>query len=381
MTPRRVLIVGAGLAGSRCAEALRAEGFTGEVLLVGEEPHPPYERPALSKELLAGRRDDVRLRPDEFWKEKEIELRLGIHVRRLDLRTRVARTDDGPIPWDAVVLATGARSRRLPALDGRRGVHALRTLGDARALGAALRPGRRLAVVGAGFVGAEVASTAAALGVEVALLEAAPLPFAGLLGDEVGRVLAERYRSTGVDLRTNAPVEELRTTAGGRPRSLAVAGGMEVPCDSVLVAVGAEPATKLLGRDLVETDACGRTAYAGVYACGDVAAAWRASVGRHVRVEHWTSAATQGTAVARSILGRPAPVDEVPYFWSDQFGLRLQHVGHGSGWTRVALEGNAESFSARYHARDGTLVAALLANRPHEVGAVRRELAELRLAA
>ncbi len=381
MTPRRVLIVGAGLAGSRCAEVLRAEGFTGDVVLVGEEQHPPYERPALSKELLAGRRDEIRLRPDEFWREREIELRLGTRVQRIDTRRRVARTDAGPIRWDALVLATGARPRRVAALEGGAGVHVLRTLADAKVLGSALAPGRGLAIVGAGFVGAEVASTAVELGAEVSLLEAGALPFQALLGDDVGRVLAERYRSAGVDLRTGAAVEGLRRTAAGRTRALALACGTEVACTAALVAVGAEPATELLGGGPVETDACGRTAQPGVYACGDAATVWRPSVARHVRTEHWTSAAAQGAAVARAILGRSASADDVPYFWSDQFGMRLQHVGHAVGWASVVLEGGPGSFSARYHARDGTLVAALLANRPHEVAAVRRELAESRLAA
>ena len=381
MIPRRVLIVGAGLAGSRCAEVLRAEGYAGQVVLVGEEEQPPYERPALSKELLAGSRDDVGLRPDGFWAARGIDLRLGTRVRKIDVRRRLARTDAGPIGWDALVLATGARARRLPALDGRRGVHVLRSLADARRLGDALAPGRRLAVVGAGFVGAEVASTAAALGVEVSVLEAGGVPFGPILGDQVGRVLADRYRSAGVDLRTEAFVETLRTAAGGRPRALALACGTEVACDAALVAVGAEPATELLGGGVVQTDACGRTARPGVYACGDAATAWRPSVGRHARTEHWTSAAAQGAAVARAILGRSAPADEIPYFWSDQFGLRLQHVGHGSGWDGVVLEGTPDSFSARYLARDGRLVATLLANRPHEVAGVRRELAERRLAA
>jgi len=380
VSPRKVLIVGAGLAGSRCAEVLRAEGFAGEVVLAGDEAHPPYERPALSKELLAGRRDDVALRPEGFWREREIELRLSTRIHRIDVRRRLARTSSGALSWDALVLATGARPRRLPALDGRPGVHALRTLADAFALRSELAPGLRLAVVGAGFVGTEVASTAVDLGVEVSLLEAGALPFAQLLGEEVGRILAERYRSAGVDLRTEARVESLRATRG-RPRALRLACGTEVACDAALVAVGAQPATELVGGKALETDACGRTARPGVYACGDAAAAWRPSAASYTRIEHWTSAAAQGTAVARAILGRSAPADDVPYFWSDQFGLRLQHVGHGSGWDRVAVEGAPDSFSARYHAREGTLVGALLANRPNEVASVRRELAGHLLAA
>jgi 3-phenylpropionate/trans-cinnamate dioxygenase ferredoxin reductase subunit len=381
MKPGRVLVVGAGLAGSRCAEVLRAEGFEGEIVLAGDEEHPPYERPALSKELLAGRRDDISLRSHGFWREREIDLRLATRVRRIDVRRRLARTSARPIRWDALVLATGAHPRRLPALDGRPGVHALRTRADAEALRAALRPGHRLAIVGAGFVGAEVASTARELGVEVSLLEAGDAPFAALLGSEVGSVLAERYRSAGVDVRVRARVEGLKAGPRGGPRALALAGGQEVACDTALVAVGAEPATELLGEKTIETDSCGRTAWPAVYACGDVASVWRPSAARHLRTEHWTSAATQGAAVARAILGRSAPAETVPYFWSDQFGLRLQHVGHPSGWARVSLDGAPESFSARYYADDGALVAVLLANRQHEAAAARRELAEERRAA
>jgi len=380
VTPGRVLIVGAGLAGSRCAETLRAEGFAGEVLLVGAEEHPPYERPALSKELLAGRRENVALRGPEHWREREIDLRLGTRVLTVDIRRRIARTDAGELHWDALVLATGARPRSLASLHGREGVHALRTLGDAEALRSKLRRGGRLAIVGAGFVGAEVASTATELGAEVVLLEAGDAPFLPLLGPEVGRVLAGRYRAAGIDLRTRATVRGLRSARGG-PVGLVLENGAEVACDSVLVAVGAEPATELLGGGEITTDACGRTGLPAIYACGDAATVWRPSVSRHVRTEHWTSAAAQGAAVAQAILGRQVPADDVPYFWSDQVGLRLQHVGHGAGWHRAALEGTPDSFAARYYARDGSPLAVLLANRPRDVATVRRELAELRLAA
>jgi 3-phenylpropionate/trans-cinnamate dioxygenase ferredoxin reductase subunit len=321
-----VLIVGAGLAGARCAETLRAEGYEDRIVLAGEEPLPPYERPALSKELALRE-----LRPAGYWAERGIELRLG---RRVDAVDRDA--------WDAVVLATGARARELP------GALTLRTHADAERIAAELRPGRRLAIVGAGFLGAELASTAIGRGVEVTLVEAAAAPLERVLGREVGTVLAERYRAHGVDLR-------LGTTL--------------VPdADVVVAAIGAvvEP---------VETDACGRTATPGVYACGDVASWWRPSLGRHLRVEHWTSASGQAVAVARAILGRDEPYDDAPYFWSDQFGLRLQHVGHAEGWAVVELEGGEDGFVARYLDAEGRLVAALAANRQAEVAELRRELA------
>jgi 3-phenylpropionate/trans-cinnamate dioxygenase ferredoxin reductase subunit len=373
MTPRSVLIVGAGLAGSRCAETLRAEGYDGRVVVVGEEPVGPYERPALSKELLAGARASAGLRAPGFWAERGIELRLGERVDAIDLERRTA----GPgLAWDALVLATGSRARRIP-LPTPDGVHVLRTLADAEALREELRPGRRLAIVGAGFVGVEVASTARSLGCEVTVVDVASVPLERVLGPEVGALLAARQREHGVDLRLGSGLAGFLAGPDGRVDGLELTDGTEVACDAALVAVGVAPAVELHGDPGggIETDACGRTALPGVFACGDVAAAWRPSLGARLRVEHWTSAAGQAAAVAHAILGRERPYDELPYFWSDGFGLRLQHVGHAHEWAAVELEGDASSFSARYLDAAGRPLAGLLANRPREVGLLRRELA------
>ena len=327
----RVAIVGAGLAGSRCAETLRGEGFDGEVVVYGEEPHPPYERPALSKELLAGTRLDVLLRPLGHWDELGIELRLGTRVDDLDA-----------VDADAVVIATGARARRFRGCEE---APVLRTLDDAVALRGRLASGGRLVVIGAGFVGAEVASTPVGHGVEVVL-------------PEIGAILADRFRRHGVDLRLGARVER----AG--PYAVELAGGEQIEAGAVLLAAGSEPATPG-----IETDACGRTPRPGVYACGDVAA-WAG-----VRTEHWTDAAAQGAAVARTILGDPRPHVAPPYFWSDQFGMRLQQVGRAESWARVELDGTPDEFTARYLDASGRPLAVLLANRPAEAAAARRELA------
>ena len=328
-----VLIAGAGLAGARCAETLRAEGFEGRVLLAGDEPAAPYERPALSKEFLSGRRDEIALRPETHWAEQRIELRLGVKVHGVDPVRRRAWVGDNEVMWDHLVVATGARLRRSPGL---------RTLADALALRAQLRPGTRLAVVGGGFVGTEVASTAIALGAEVTMIEALAAPFERILGREVGELLGRRYRAHGVDLRV---------------------GTTEVPAHDVLLwAIGVEPVRELLADTFV--DACGRTAVPGVYACGDATG-----------TGHWTAAAGQAVAVANAILGVDRPHLEPSYVWSDQFGLRLQLVGEPAGSPRVELSGGENDFSARYLDERGRLQAVLLANRSREVAAARRELA------
>ena len=375
--PNTVVVVGTGMAGLRSAETLRARGFEGGLTLIGEETHLPYERPALSKDLLAGKRspEQLVLRQPEFFQEQQIELVLGRRVEKISPERQTVLLSDGrELRWDALVLATGARARRLRGLETPASVHYLRTLADSLALKSDLNPGRRLAVVGAGFIGAEVASTAVSLGLDVTIIEPSPAPLLRVLGTEVGALLAERYRVHGIDLRHGVGVDGLAANSDGRVRALLLSDGSEVVCDAAVVGIGAEPAGELLGAGEIATDASGRTEYEGIFACGDVASSWRPSLGRRLRIEHWTNAAGQATAVARTILGDENVHDDVPFFWSDQFGLRLQYVGFTSEWARVEIDGGSDAFSARYLDSDGRLLAALAANRPTEIAPLRREL-------
>jgi 3-phenylpropionate/trans-cinnamate dioxygenase ferredoxin reductase component len=360
MRPGTVLVVGAGLAGARAAETLRVEGYEGRLIVVGDETSAPYERPALSKEYLAGAKSEqqLRLRPAEFWVDSEIELMLARRVVRIDPALRTATLSSGEVvTWDALVLATGARPRNLPFATPE-GVHTLRTLADARTLRASLLAGARLAVVGGGFIGAEVASTAVSLGLDVTLIEALRVPFERTLGPDIGQLLAERYRSHGVELRLATGVVGFRPGADNGVRAARLTDGTEVPCDLALVGIGIEPARELLPHPLAGYP---------IYPCGDV----------NGNGGHWTSAAAEGTAVARRILGLPAEPPKPPFFWSDQFGLRLQLVGTASPTGTVTFDGTADSYVARYHDDGGRLVGALAANQPATVAALRRELEQI----
>lgn len=387
MTTESVLIVGAGLAAARCAETLRAEGFAGQIVVAGDEAGGPYERPALSKDLLTGARasQHLGLPGVERWEERGIVLVAGDGVVAIDAERRTARTAAGcEMPWDRLVIATGACPRSVPGLSGRPGVHHLRSLPDAVALREALGRGMRLAVIGGGLIGAEVASSVIELGGDVAIVESLATPLERAVGGAMGAMIAERWRSHGVDLRLGARVAGLVPGDDGRPARLRLEGEPDIACDVVLVSVGTRPTIALaaaMGLDIaadggVMVDRVGRTSLPDVYACGDVASPWRAARGGHVRVEHWLAAATQGASVARAILDLPERPDPVPYFWSDQFGLRLQGVGDITGWATVEMEGTPDAFVARYHSSGGDLLGALAGNRPDAVGALRREFTD-----
>ncbi|MET9461641.1 FAD-dependent oxidoreductase [Streptomyces canus] len=360
---RRIAVVGASAAGLSAAETLRREGYDGTITLVGEEPEPPYDRPPLSKQVLAAEweRDRLALRTSADLAALDLDLRLGVAATGLELVSRSVELGDGSeVPYDGLIVATGVRPRRLPG----EGAHVLRTLDDALTLRERLRPGQRLVVVGAGFLGAEAAAVAWRLGAEVTVLEPAAVPLAHAVGAEVGRMLAQVHVDRGIDLRCGVTVTEV-TEDGVR-----LAGGEEIEAHEVLVAIGSLPNTEWLegsgltvGDGLVCDQYC--EAAKNVYAAGDVARWYNPLFGTSMRIEHRTNAAEQGMAAARNLLaaeGARKPFAPVPYFWSDQYDMKIQAYGFLRGHDEVAvLEGDVAQrrFVAGY--RTGDRVSGALA--------------------
>lgn len=347
----RTVVVGAGLAGLLVCEALRRESYPGEVVLIGKEPHLPYDRPPLSKEVLRGARsvDDIALRPAAYFDEHGIDLRLGVGAVGLDRAARVVATDDGAaVAYDHLVVATGLVPRHLPGVPSQSRVHVLRTLDDCTRLRAALTKGRRVIVVGAGFIGCEVAATLRVEGFDVVVVEPNQAPLLPVLGADVGALVARVHRDHGVDLRLGVGVRAVEQ----RPDSCRVelSDGTSVTGDAVVVGIGAVPVTDWLEgsglevADGVVCDAEGRTSDRRVWAAGDLAC-WASR-----RVEHWTRAGEQARIVARSIVGRRAPAAPTPeYVWSDQYGVRLQVLGHASADAEAhLLVDDGDTFLAGY---------------------------------
>lgn len=336
----RIVIVGASASGLATAEALRRSGYEGTVTLVGDEAELPYDRPPLSNQLLSGQWEPARLalRAETEIAELALDLRLGTAATRLDTDTRTVTLADGSaLEYDTVVIATGVRPRRLPGCGEWSGLHALRTLGDALGLQTRLRAGGRLVIVGAGFIGAEVAATSRVLGVEVTMLEAAPVVLAEAIGEHGGQFLADLHRRRGVDVRTSAAVSEI-LNSGGRVIGVQLADKSVVPANDVLVAIGSHPTTEWLEGSGLAIDngvVCDEFGVAApnVYAVGDVARWHSATVSAPVRIEHRTNAAEHGMTVAHHILNPDAPRSfvSVPYFWSDQYETKIQAFGYLRG--------------------------------------------------
>lgn len=376
--PERIVIVGASTAGANAAATLRREGFDGSVTLVGAEPHPPYDRPPLSKEYLRGEQDLSLLYPAEFWAEQNVETRFGVAATRLDPHRKIVELADGQeLGYDHVLIATGGHNRRppIPGID-LAGVHALRHAADADAIRADARSGGRAVVVGMGFIGCEVAASLAMLGMEVTAVEPQPAPLTAVLGREVGRTVADLHRTHGVTLRLNDAVDRFEGGDSGRVSTVVTREGHRLEADLTVVGLGIRPATELVdGTDIavddgILVDAYGHTSVQGVYAAGDVARYHHPLLGRRIRVEHWTNAAKQGAATARSMLGVGEPFADVPWFWSDQYETTIQYVGHAPEWDELVVRGDPEGrrFSAFYLA-GGRLHAAVGFNQPRNVRA------------
>jgi 3-phenylpropionate/trans-cinnamate dioxygenase ferredoxin reductase component len=366
-----VVVVGAGLAGAKAAETLRAEGFDGRIVLVGAEPERPYERPPLSKQYLLGAagRDSAYVHPEGWYADSDVELRIGVRVVGLDPAGHRVQLDSGEeLTYRSVLLATGATPRRLPVsgaeLDG---VRYLRSLADADRLKADLEGGgRRVVVVGGGWIGLEVTAAARHHGNAVTVVEPQPTPLYGVLGAELGAVFARLHVAHDVDLRTGVSVQALEGP-GGRVRSVLLDGGVALPADLVVVGVGVVPDVRLAEaaglpvQNGIVVDAALRSAVPDVYAAGDVAAAFSPRYGRHVRVEHWANALHGGPAAARSMLGMEVVHDRVPYFFTDQYELGMEYSGLSSPDARVVYRGNPDDgpFIAFWLGADGRVEAAM----------------------
>ena len=346
-------IVGAGLAGARAAETLRAEGFDGRVVLFGAEAHLPYERPALSKGYLQGTAEAPFVHPAEWYAEQDVDLRLGTRVTALDPSAHEVETADGDrLRYTKLLLTTGSSVRRLAD------AVTLRTLDDSDRLRAALRPGARVVIVGAGWIGLEVAAAARVAGAEVTVLEQAPAPLLAALGPEMAAVFARLHVEHGVDLRCGVTVRAVKSDA-------VLLDDETVPADLVVAGIGVTPdvdlarAAGLAVDNGIVVDEHLRSSAPDVWAAGDVANAYHPFAGRHVRVEHWANALHQPVVAAQAMLGKDAVYDRLPYFFTDQYDLGMEYTGFGGG--EVVVRGDEREFVA-FWLRDGRLTAAMNVN-------------------
>ncbi len=368
MTPSTFVIVGAGLAGARAAEALRTEGFDGRIVLLGDEPAPPYERPPLTKDFLRGETDRaaIAVKPDAFYADNAIDLRLGRPATAIDPAAReVVIGDAERIGFDRLLLATGSRSRPLPVPGGDLpGVHLLRQVDDAEALRAALGPGRRLVVIGGGWIGTEVAASARQLAAEVTVLMTGGLPLEKPLGTAAATVYRDLHVEHGVTFVTVPGIASVDGT--GRAEAVVGTDGRRFGCDAVVAAVGASPRTELASDAGLAIEGGGvsvsellETSAPGIFAAGDIAAVRYPVLDARVRLEHWAAAKFQGPAAARAMLGKGTPYDRLPYFYSDQYDVSMEYRGFTTAWDRVVVRGDlgARSFLMFYVAGDRVAAA------------------------
>ena len=369
MAAQAFVIVGAGLAGAKAAEALRDSGFDGQISLIGAEEHLPYERPPLSKEYLTGKadRDSVFVHGQTWYRQQDIDLRLGSPAAAIDRAARLVRLADGArLPFGKLLLTTGARPRQLAGITG---VHYLRTLDDSDRLKEILATGSRLAVIGGGWIGLEIAAAARQAGLQVTVLESLELPLLRVLGREMAQVFADLHRSAGVDLRLGVRIEEIIST-GSIATGVRLADGTLIGADAVVAGIGATPRTELaeqagleIGNGIVTTAAL-RTSDPDIFAAGDVASAFHPLLGHHVRVEHWANALKQPAVAAAAMLDQDARYEELPYFYTDQYDLGMEYLGHvEGGYDQVVVRGDLEAreFIA-FWLKDGRVLAGMNVN-------------------
>jgi 3-phenylpropionate/trans-cinnamate dioxygenase ferredoxin reductase subunit len=374
--PEVFAIVGASLAGGTAAVTLREEGFDGRVVLIGEEPQPPYERPPLSKEYLRGEQpfEEALVRPLDFYASNDIETHFGTRAIRVD---PVAKTlelaDADPVRYDKVLIATGSRNRRfpIPGLD-LEGVYDLRTVEDCDRIRKEIAPGRRAAVVGMGFIGSEIASSLRQLDVEVVAVEGGKVPLYRALGEEVGRVMEHIHRDHGVEMIFEDHVSGFE--GAGRVERIVTEGGRKIDCDFAVVGVGVEPVTDVAAGSGIEIDNgilvdehC-RTNVEGVFAAGDVTNHYHPIFKQRMRVEHWHNALNHGAAAARNMMGTASAYDEIHWFWSDQYDYNLQYAGFHRDWDDLIVRGSLEErdFIA-FYVKGGLVTAAVGMNRGRDV--------------
>ncbi len=367
-----VVIVGAGLAGATAAATLRDEGFDGQVVLIGAEPMPPYERPPLSKEYLRGESDHHFVRPPEWYAENAIDARFGSAAERVNVTDRVVELQGGErVPFDEVVVATGSRNRRfpLPGLD-LPGVFDLRYAPDADAIKAAAREGSMAVLVGMGFIGAEVAASLRQLGLDVTVVEFAGTPLERVLGPQLGGAIEALHRDHGVQMFFRDAAE--RFEGDGRFEALLTKEGRRLEGDFAVVGVGVEPVTEVAGDGIpvdngIPVDATLKTSVDGVWAIGDVARHHHPVFGP-IRVEHFDNAMKMGEHVARNLVGTPSVFDDAHWFWSDQYDANIQMSGFATEWDDMVVRGSIEerSFSA-FLLKDGQLLSTFSMNRRFDV--------------
>lgn len=378
-----VVVVGASLAGLRAVQTARDNGFGGRITLIGDEIHLPYDRPPLSKEYLgSGPPPDTHRLPgvENLTGDLDIDLRLGVHARSLDTDRRRITTSDGEVDYDALLIATGVRARTLPGTDGLSGVHVLRRLDDAWAIRDAFDRGARVVIIGAGFIGAEVASAAVKRGLEPVLVEAAPTPLVRAVGETGGRGLSRLHARNGVDLRCGVAVSEV--VGDGRVEAIRLADGTEIPADLVVAGIGADPATGWLAGSRLTLDngvVCDQTLRAAenVWAAGDVTRWTNPLFDRPMRLEHWTNAGEQAIHAMENLLApdEATPYRHVPYFWSDWYGRRIQFAGLPVGEPEVVGGGwDYDDLVALYREAD-RVIGALAVNRRGDIMKYRAQIA------